>query len=328
MLNKIKKKHGFTLVEVLIAFVIFAIMAAMVSSIVQTTMRAKQRNLENDASIEAQRRAYYQKELPQSKDDYDSMTSASGAYKGNVKLDFGAKGDIDVDFVAADPTGTADPFELEYYVGEYGNDLWKKTSTNDNAGGDGSGSVLNDFNCGIYGSAGFDSVQVGVQKRNDMTNSYLIYVSPKGKSNDLNAFMKLELTFPSEVKNFKAWGANGQENGTAAADITRNRNLNTIRISGDGSGNAIINRSIQMPVCWVELAEPLTSEQLGDLNKLFGTSGSATVETEIVTQQFDSYPTDESTFKSYKFVPFVDSKNEEHINIYAATEKPKEEESK
>ncbi len=58
-MKKFHTKHGFTIVEVLVAFVIFAIMASMVSAILSTTMRAKQQNIELEEDIQGQQVAYY-----------------------------------------------------------------------------------------------------------------------------------------------------------------------------------------------------------------------------------------------------------------------------
>lgn len=72
MLKKLRSRRGFTIVEVMVAFVIFAIMAGMVGTILSTTMRAKQENIDVEEEIAAQKQAYYQKQQPMSKDDYTS----------------------------------------------------------------------------------------------------------------------------------------------------------------------------------------------------------------------------------------------------------------
>ena len=51
MLKKLRSRRGFTIVEVMVAFVIFAIMAGMVGTILSTTMRAKQENIDVEEEI-------------------------------------------------------------------------------------------------------------------------------------------------------------------------------------------------------------------------------------------------------------------------------------
>ena len=55
MLKKLRSRRGFTIVEVMVAFVIFAIMAGMVGTILSTTMRAKQENIDVEEEIAAQK---------------------------------------------------------------------------------------------------------------------------------------------------------------------------------------------------------------------------------------------------------------------------------
>lgn len=112
MLKKLRSRRGFTIVEVMVAFVIFAIMAGMVGTILSTTMRAKQENIDVEEEIAAQKQAYYQKQQPMSKDDYTSKSADASNYTGTVSLDFqkasGSAGNVSVQYVAADPTGTDD----------------------------------------------------------------------------------------------------------------------------------------------------------------------------------------------------------------------------
>ena len=57
MLKKLRSRRGFTIVEVMVAFVIFAIMAGMVGTILSTTMRAKQENIDVEVEIADQTQA-------------------------------------------------------------------------------------------------------------------------------------------------------------------------------------------------------------------------------------------------------------------------------
>ena len=166
MLKKLRSRRGFTIVEVMVAFVIFAIMAGMVGTNLSTTMRAKQENIDVEEEIAAQKQAYYQKQHPMSKDDYTSKSADASNYTGTVSLDFqkasGSAGNVSVQYVAADPTGTDDSLELEYYIGQYGNDSWKAAKTDPEKVKQGEDSVLGGLNCGIYGSNGIMTVKIGI----------------------------------------------------------------------------------------------------------------------------------------------------------------------
>ena len=59
MLKKFLSRRGFTIVEVLVAFVIFSIMAAMIAMILNTTVRTKQENIVLEDEIANQKEKYY-----------------------------------------------------------------------------------------------------------------------------------------------------------------------------------------------------------------------------------------------------------------------------
>ena len=59
MLKKFLSRRGFTIVEVLVAFVIFSIMAAMIAMILNTTVRTKQENIVLEDEISSQKEKYY-----------------------------------------------------------------------------------------------------------------------------------------------------------------------------------------------------------------------------------------------------------------------------
>lgn len=329
MLRRIRKKGGFTLVEVLVAFVIFAIMAAMVSVIVQSTMRAKQENIQNDALIEEQKAAYYQKEQPASADDYKAKVAAGNNYKGNLSLAFGSD-TITIPYVSADPTSTSDSFELEYYIGENGNDVWKTTQTSGDKKGK-NGDLLSALNCGIYGSAGIESVTIGVAERDASKNQYYVFLKVKsqdGRDQNLKPFSQLRITFPVEIESVGYINGNNHiDDGTSRksdswADLAIMGSKNTLRVSGDGKSKSIFNLDDSYPLCYITTSTPLSTEQLSDMTKMFGTSGKGKSDSCEDTGTIKSLngSRDISVYKT-TFEQFVSSKDETYINVFAATEK-------
>ena len=328
MLRRIRKKGGFTLVEVLVAFVIFAIMAAMVSVIVQSTMRAKQENIRNDALIEEQKAAYYQKEQPASADDYKAKSVAGNSYKGNLSLTFGSD-TITIPYVSADPTSTSDSFELEYYIGENGNDVWKTTQTSNNKNGK-NGDLLSALNCGIYGSAGVESVTIGIAERDASKNQYYVFLKVKsqnGRDENLKPFYQMRIKFPVDIASIGYIEKNGNDDGDtnnkdAKAQLAVMGDSSTLRVSGDGKGKSIFNLDDQYVLCYVTLASPLSSDQLSDMTKMFGTSGKGKSDSFDDTVTIKSrYGDRDITVYKTTFEQFVSSKDETYINVFAATEK-------
>lgn len=294
MLKLLRTKRGFTLVEVMVAFVIFAIMAGMVGVILNSTMMAKQQNTDIEAEIEAQKQAYYLKSQNIDKDEYDALSADSSNYSGTLSFDFKKNtesgstdiGTTSIDFVAADPTKSSDNMELEYYIGEDGNDGWKEPKTDTNKTGGTSSSVLGGLDCGIYGTNGIDSVRVGIEPVEvDGKTRYYIYFYPTTDSstlsNNIKYYMQVRIKFPSNItakgycnKNNGNDEANGNN---SAVELTIPGDKKTIRIAGNGEYKTIFDARSAYPTCWVELSSPLTDAQIADPCLIFGDSGESGV---------------------------------------------------
>ncbi len=331
MLKKLSKKRGFTIVEVLVAFVVFAIMAAMVSSILQTTMKVKQENLANAAAIEAQKQAYYQQAQPISKDNYTALKTAGANYSDDLDLKLGGT-DYPIGFVAADPTGSKENFELEYYIGQSGNEPWIGSTEDSDGNGNGS-DVFGDLNYKIYGSKGIGSITISMLPRTDGANRYNVFIGLTDNNTVDSAqkpFQTLRITFPYEIVNYGCvYYNNGADDAyTGVVEITKSADGKTMRLSGDGSSQSIFNLSgSQRSPFWVELASPLTTEQLQDMTKIFGDSGKTTVTKDnSATTAYSSADNYDATSVLYRttFYQYVDPNatgtgdEPNYINIYAA----------
>lgn len=334
MLRRLGKRKGFTLVEVLVAFVIFAIMAGMVGTILQTTMRVKQENTDNEENIELQKQEYYQKHMPASKDTYKTLSSDANAHQGNVNLNFytpnGSSKDLSVKYVAAEVNSEAEVFELEYYVGQEGNEAWKDKDDDDDIDDDGgSGSVLRGLDAGIYGSAGIETVTVAVEQKNSEPNRYYVYVNVAAGDNaqdELANFSQIRIKFPYTIVNYGYIHPthNGLHEGDkyhSEVDLAISGDLQTVRISGDGNDKSIFNLSSQKAACWIELSSPLSSEQLSDVTKIFGDSGENSVYRDTASSVDTGH-----TLHRVKFNHYKSPKNEgkEYVNVFAAVENEEE----
>lgn len=338
MLKKLRSRRGFTLIEVLIAFVIFAIMAAMVALILQQTQRARQENLKIERELTSQVDNYYQKEHKADAKTYADNVAA-GRYAGTATLNFGGTNSLSMDYVAVDPTGTDDNLELEYFVGKNGNDYWttakEQTVQNNDKNG---GSVMGSLDPGIYGSAGIDDVQVGVEKRIvDGNTRYYVYVYPttttlSGES--LRYYAQLRMKFPYDITAFgycdNSKGEDTTSTWNCSVDINIPGNTQTIRLSGDGKGSkSIFDVREGLPTFWVTLNGTLSDEQLSDMTKIFGNSGDkGTVVAGTKTGK------DGSVVHSAKFGRYMeevdDTENpgtkttKTYVNVFAATKTEKE----
>ena len=103
MLKKFLSRRGFTIVEVLVAFVIFSIMAAMIAMILNTTVRTKQENIVLEDEIANQKEKYYL--------NTQDMTYSSK--DGTIQLNFDGGGQVDIDYSIGNPNKDTDDHYVE-----------------------------------------------------------------------------------------------------------------------------------------------------------------------------------------------------------------------
>ena len=150
MFKKILSRRGFTIVEVLVAFVIFSIMAAMIAMILNTTMRTRQGNIDLENEIAEQKEKYY---LNTQKTDYT-------AKDGTIQLNFtDGAGNVSVDYSVGNPNADTDDnnIELDYYIG---NVNYNAVDDNGKKGDKTSGSVMERLDSRIYGANGISEIDI------------------------------------------------------------------------------------------------------------------------------------------------------------------------
>ncbi|MGN1339771.1 MAG: type II secretion system protein J [Oscillospiraceae bacterium] len=209
MIKKLRSKRGFTLVEVMVAFVIFAIMAAMVSAILQQTLLAKQENTDLQAEIANQENVYYRSKQVKT-GEYDASD------RHTVTLDFVDKNGASIQTIPLDysigdpnPDDADNQITLNYIQG----DLDYKTEPNAAPGndkpsnsGDEGGSVHSRLISNIYGSSDISNISMYMVKAPDdeSNGKNRYYVSLQVNASALmsdfyKSFAKINFDLPSGI---------------------------------------------------------------------------------------------------------------------------------
>ena len=151
------KKSGFSLVEILVAFVIFAMFAVMIMSILQLAIQSRKSNNEFATELSVQQEALVREDRDTT---YDSSQQA-----GTLSLSFqddsgsaAASVSIDYEMRSASPTATDSAEGLNYFIGDVAYD----TSGGSSSGSAQAGGVSQAarYDTRITGTKGFDYIEV------------------------------------------------------------------------------------------------------------------------------------------------------------------------
>ena len=326
MKKKLLTKRGFSIVEVMVAFVIFAIMAGMVATILSSTMQAKRENTDLEEEIAQQQNAYYTKTQDKT---YDSSSSEQ------LTFNFTGVDPVKIKYSIGDPNAAdADnQIALEYFIGNVDYSVMSgKGGSSTPEKESGSGSVADRFaKTNIYGSNGITSINVILHRDESYTegNRYLIAAKAVGQvDTQYDMFKQYRLTFPSNILkygycNYEVASKSFRDIGTASPsgyNITSTTST-TLRIAPTQSSlsDPLVNKGYK--AMYVVLDTPLESiSPTLNLYDIFGC---------CYTGQTDkSAQTDDG---SYKFTRYVEKSTDKdgntvettHINIFAAVEKAK-----
>ncbi len=178
MIKKLfSKRSGFTLVEIVVAFAIFAIMASMILQILNGILYQKRNNKEFDDKM------YAQEELI-------AKNSRTGEYDetkkdGTMNFNFGEDGNFGIDYMMKTPD---DEVGLTYYIGpgSGGSTPLSPTPSEPIPSTAGAGAQTDRMDTRITGTAGFESINVSKVIKDESYSGpgarYLFEVSANGKS--------------------------------------------------------------------------------------------------------------------------------------------------
>lgn len=323
-MKKLLKKRGFTIVEVLVAFVIFAIMAGMVSMILAQVNVARRQNTDTAEEIQQQKETYYLKDPDVS---YDSSKQ-----KGKLEFNFDNSTNIEIPYMLGDSNETDENvLALEYFVTQYTKDAKGSTGGGGDTPADdpdNPGSVTSRLDTRIYGATGVDYVVLVIKKDESYTGSgYRYFIKSRS---DFSGFAQQEryaqyrILFPSVIKDYgyidnydtprtiKTWRDGNAYDYEVYSPYNR-----TLRISNKITGDKMpLSDSLQFVNYYVVLEKPLEDIDAGlNLHKIFGYS--------------DSVKTERPSDGGYRFQPYAEDKYDKkgtfvktvtHYNVFGAFE--------
>lgn len=193
------KKSGFTLVEIIIAFAVFAIMSAMILQILNVTTLQRKSNAELSEMIDEQ-----EKELIlNGKKDFDPSQGTNGT----VGLDFGENGSFEYDYqmYGTDGKGADELKGLAYFVAQHAEAITPPDDGDDDDDDDDSddnaGAQSNRMKVRLSGVRDFDFIQinsvklVGTDENGNATYEFDMCASASGMDNDNVPYAMYRLYF-------------------------------------------------------------------------------------------------------------------------------------
>lgn len=323
MIKKILSRRGFTIVEVLVAFVIFSIMAAMIAMILNTTMRTRQGNIDLENEIAEQKEKYY---LNTQDMEYSGKTKA-----GDIQLSFTDGTKQDIPYAIGNPNADTDDnkIELDYYIGKVNyNSLYQNNTSDDN---NGVGSVMERLDSRIYGTSGIEDIYIKAKYLGEVEDGYryefdVLPVSSTLAGAQYEFYAQFKLKFQDKkiidygyIHHISKQPINKSEGYNYNFNLaTPTKDVLCIgsRMSKDTS--IFSDTDTDYKKLWVTLDSTI---DVGNLNAMFGTSG---------TEQTTTKTGESDGFVQYHFTPYIekvkagqegahdDPGTIKHVNIFGA----------
>ena len=199
MKRLVSKKSGFSLVEIIVAFAVFAIMSTLV---VQTLNLTIQRRAEN-AKVEQYMQGQNETIIARPREGYDHSGSSDGTLNFAFKNEAGTDLSMDLDYQMRSADGTAgDPSGLNYFVSVYeeGNGGVIGGGLGGGAGAAGGGTQMSRFDTRITGTKGIDSVKISFTPNGDKTEyTVTVTVYDSGVDSIMKSHSQVSLFFGENV---------------------------------------------------------------------------------------------------------------------------------
>lgn len=241
-MKKSKKKGGFTLVEIIIAFAIFSIFAVMIVQVLNLTVNRRKSNDEFQKNLANQEQNLYAKPKDTT---YDSAASADGQLDLTFQDTSGATSmTINYQYKNANDSVADVKAGINYFTGEldydgeiggtYGGTSGVDTSNPEDA----PGSILNRYDARIIGTKGMTSVQVNSITPGATSGEYTVNVNinKSGVSADYDKLAQVSLFFGSSTDGYKILSVSSNFAGNGEK-LVKKTGLNGVNIHCDGSGN-------------------------------------------------------------------------------------------
>lgn len=167
------KKSGFTLVEIIMAFLIFAIMSGMILAVVRLAVEQRRSNSEFAAELDSQTEKLVTADKEKSSTSYGD---------GKININVGGTNIASINYATAGVTDGEAEEGVNYFIGEY-NNLKGSDLTNNNYDGDGK-AVNKRVDSRIYGSTGFKEIRIyKVERDTGYTGTGVRYIIECSASN-------------------------------------------------------------------------------------------------------------------------------------------------
>ncbi len=295
------KKSGFTLVEIVIALAVFAIMSSMIAQMLNLAIRRRKSNVEFEKNLQNQEETLVTNEK---KDKYDNSQEKDGTLSLQFKDKDGKNMPMDLDYQLRSADGTlGDKSGVNYFKGNlnYDGENGEVVYIPDNPGENptdpddiGGSSQMSRFDTRITGTKGISSVKVDYtyDSAND-EYSFTVTVNDSNVSSALKSHSQVTLFFgegKSGASLLEVKEVNGGTKNTDTLKYAKICGLNGVNVhcSGSGFGSNPVTFKVKFKT------------KLDDPNSIaFGSnsSGAGTSQT---------------------YAPYKDDKGKEYANIYGA----------
>lgn len=192
------RKSGFSLIEIIIAFMVFAIMATMVARVLNLTINRRNENAKYEEYIQDQNKTIIA----------TGKNTSFGSADGQISLKFKDKGGnlrsdlellLNYEMKAADGTA-GDPSGLNYFTGELDYDAQLGAAAGPGGEVDpeaGGGSQMARFDTRITGTKGIDSIRVMCSPANTEYTEYnvTVIVNDSGVDSSIKSHSQVTIFF-------------------------------------------------------------------------------------------------------------------------------------